>query len=147
MSRIIRSVILVCTLFFGNLTTVHAEEELTAEKIGEIALEVFQKYGVEAPYPTIYMAEPDHWSVEGTTIGRAVQFIDGSEVIFLQDDVVGQDKDVLIDLLDHEISHVQNWRLNGLEVSNAHPHGRAYRQICREHAARKASCNAYMRFN
>lgn len=146
MSRIIRSVILVCTLFFGNLTTVHAED-LTAEKMSEIALEVFQKYGVEAPYPTIYMAEADHWSVEGTVIGRAALFKDGTEIIFLQDDVVGQDIDVLIDLLDHEISHVQNWRLNGVDVSNAHPHGRAYKQICREHAARKASCNAYIRFN
>lgn len=146
MSRIIRSVILVCTLFFGNLTTVHAED-LTAEKMSEIALEVFQKYGVEAPYPTIYMAEADHWSVEGTVIGRAALFKDGTEIIFLQDDVVGQDIDVLIDLLDHEISHVQNWRLNGVDVSNAHPHGRAYKQICREHAARKASCKAYMRFN
>ena len=146
MSRIIRSVILVCTLFFGNLTTVHAEG-LTAEKMSEIALEVFQKYGVEAPYPTIYMAEADHWSVEGTVIGRAALFKDGTEIIFLQDDVVGQDIDVLIDLLDHEISHVQNWRLNGVDVSNAHPHGRAYKQICREHAARKASCKAYMRFN
>ena len=146
MSRIIRSVILVCTLFFGNLTTVHAED-LTAEKMSEIALEVFQKYGVEAPYPTIYMAEADHWSVEGTVIGRAALFKDGTEIIFLQDDVVGQDIDVLIDLLDHEISHVQNWRLNGVDVSNAHPHGRAYKQICREHAARKASCKAYMRLN
>lgn len=146
MSKIIQGVILVCTLFFGNLTTVHASE-LTGERIIEIVEERYKAFGLEAPYPHVYLAEADHWSVEGFVIGRAVVDKNGKEYIFIQSDTFGNNEDIFTAILDHEISHVMNWRLNGVEATKRRPHGREFIQICRRHAADPSVCRSHVRFN
>lgn len=140
MSQIARCVILVCTLLLGNQLTIQAQTQ--EERIDEIVLERYEHFEMELPYPEVVIVDQYHWAVRGPVIGRAVMFSDGDEVIYLQQDKVNREND-LINLLDHEISHVKYWREYGVRAAIRTPHGINYKRICREYANRRSSCSPY----
>jgi|14BtaG_2_1085337.scaffolds.fasta_scaffold71021_1 hypothetical protein len=134
----IRRILIGFSLFFLSVSCVPASSD--SLDIQEIAMESFRRFHLSEPYPEVYVVEYNHPAVMGDVIGRASKFLDGSEVIYLENTHI-RTVSKLEDLLDHEVAHVKSWRINGATYANRFPHGLKYKEICRAYALRPTSCS------
>jgi len=87
--------------------------------------------------PGVRIVETPHKFLSKGERARAVLFMSGREIIFMDEDLTRFESEFR-ETLDHEAAHIATWREHGPDVET---HGREWRRLCRARSMARTHCS------